>query len=274
MINDVFKTLGLREEETKVYLLLLEYGPKTVGTLAKTTGVKRPTLYVYLERLVTNGLVSQSLQRGVKIFTPEPAKKIYQLYERKISDLKKQQKSLDNIIPELEKLSGMSLLRPKMHFFEGQDGMELALQDHLSYPGFKISAFWSIKAALELTSPDFFHYLNIERIQKNMYHEVIWPANQKVDVKKYPFLGVGSEFKREIRVAPKDIEASMGYWIYSNKVLFMSSRAESYSFIIESSELVEMMLAQHRGIWGMSKPITPSKEDMKPFLDDLSTYIH
>ena len=61
----------------------------------------------------------------------------------------------------------------------------------------------------------------------------------------------------------------MGYWIYEHKVMFMTSRVERFGFIIESAELVEMMLNQHRVIWNMSAPITPSAADMKPFLDDL-----
>lgn len=269
MLNDIFKNLGLKEDEAKVYLCLLETGAKPVGALSKIIGIKRPTLYVYLEHLELVGLISQGIQSGVKIFIPEPAEKIRHLYERKIQDFQKQQKSLDTIIPELEKLSGLTMFRPKLQFFEGKDGIQSALLDHLSYPGCTIKAFWSIRATLEVTSPDFFHYLNIERIRKDMYHEVIWPANQTIEVKKFPFLGVGPEFKREIRVAPEGIESSMGYWIYSNRILFSSSRAESYSFIIESAELVQMMLAQHKGIWGISTPINPKKSDMQPFLNDL-----
>lgn len=269
MLQEIFETLDVKEEESKTYISLLEKGPSGAGELARSMGLPRPTVYGYLEKLVQVGLVTQSMRRGVKIFVPEPGDKIRVIYKRKIEDLKTKEKTLDQIIPELEKHAGLNLMRPRMQFFEGRDGIETALQDNLSYSNLTMRAFWSIKAAIEATSEDFFWYLNKERIKRNMSLRGIWPPEQAVDIKRFPFMGVGPEFKREIRVAPEGIDSSMGYWIYANKVLFASSRAESFCFIIESAELVQMMSNQHKVIWNLSKPIIPKASDMKPFLDDL-----
>ncbi len=269
MINDILKTLGFKDDEIKTYLCLIDVGPCAGGALAKTLGIARPSVYGYLERLVNGGLATQSLQRGVKIFTAESGEKIRSLYRRKIDDLQSQEKALDSIIPDLEARMGMSLMRPRIQIYEGRDGVETALQDHLHHPGIELRAFWSIKSAIEATSEDFFWYINKERIKRDIYFRAIWPPNQVVDVKKFPFMGVGDEFKREIRVAPEGTDSSMGYWIYANKVLFASSRTESFSYIIESAELFEMMSNQHKILWNISKAITSSKEDTKPFLDDL-----
>ena len=64
------------------------------------------------------------------------------------------------------------------------------------HPGTKIFGFWSIKAAIEATSEDFFWYHNKERIGRDIYMDVIWPPEQTIDVKRYPSLGVGEAFKR------------------------------------------------------------------------------
>ncbi|MEM7651009.1 MAG: hypothetical protein AAF204_02860, partial [Pseudomonadota bacterium] len=183
-------------------------------------------------------------------------------------DLRQKEKALDVVIPELEKRAGMNFMRPRIQFFDGRDGMETALQDFLLHENVHIYSFWSIKAAIEATSEDFFWYINKERLKKNIYIDAIWPRNQIIDVKRYPALGVGEEFKREIRIAPEGVESSMGYWAYANKVLFCTSSAESFSYIIESAELYEMIVNQHKVIWDLSAPITPAEQDMKPFLDD------
>ena len=73
-------------------------------------------------------------------------------------------------------------------------------------------------------------------------------------------MGWGAKFKREIRIAPKEAQFSLGYWIYGNKVAFLSSRQENYGFIIQSGELVETLLAQFELLWKISKPL---KFDMK-----------
>jgi sugar-specific transcriptional regulator TrmB len=269
MIEEIFETLGFKEEEAKVYLSLLDAGPSSAGDLAKVMGMKRPTLYGYLERLVKGGLVTQSLRHGVKVFVPEPGQRIRSLYKRKIEDLRSKEKSLDQVIPELEKRAGMSFMRPRIQIFEGRNGIETALQDNLSYSNSEMLAFWSIKSAIDVTSEEFFWWLNKERIKRNMSLKGIWPPNQFVEVKRYPFMGVGPEFKRDIRIAPEGTDSSMGYWIYANKVLFASSRAESFSYIIESAELVEMMSNQHKVLWDLSTPLQVAQADMKPFLDDL-----
>lgn len=249
--------------------MLLDTGPSSVGNLAKVIGLPRPTLYGYLDKLVKGGLVTQSIRQNVKTFVPESGGRIRTLYRRKIDELKTQEKELDNIIPNLEKRAGLKFMRPRIKHFEGRDGIETALQDHLSYQDTEMLAFWSIRSAIEATSEDFFWYINKERIRRNMYLKGIWPPNQVVEIKRYPFMGVGDDFKREIRIAPEGTGSSMGYWVYANKVLFASSNVESFSYIIESSELVEMMSNQHKLLWNLSAPITPKPEDMKPFLDDL-----
>lgn len=268
-IDEIFETLGFKEQEAKTYLSLLDTGASSGGDLAKKMGLPRPTVYGYLEKLVAGGLASLSMRRGVKIFVPEPGDKIRLLYKRKIEDLRTKEKSLDDVLPQLEKRLGMSLMRPRIQFFEGRDGIETALQDSLSYSEIKMLSFWSIKSAIEATSEDFFWYLNKERIKRRVWINAIWPFEQVVDIKRFPAMGAGPEFFREIRVAPKGIESTMGYWIYANKVLFASSRAESFCFIIESLELVQMMTAQHKVIWDISTPLKPKPSDMKPFLDDL-----
>src|ERR1700750_2470660 len=119
MINDIFQLVGFKEEEVKTYLFLLDRGACPAGDLAKHIKIPRPTLYGYLDRLVQGGLVSVSQKSGVKIYIPEPGDKIRRLYKRKIEELKDKEKSLDTILPALEKHAGATFLRPKMQFFEG-----------------------------------------------------------------------------------------------------------------------------------------------------------
>ncbi len=154
-MEKIFQTLQVNQEEARVYLSLLKFGAKPAGALAKITNIKRPTLYVYLERLSRVGLVSQSLDAGVKIFIPQPSEKIRQIFNKKISDLEKQKNSVEEFIQKIEIEDNTGYLQPRMQFFEGKSGIEAALEDHLSYSNCKIRAFWSIKAALEVTSPDF-----------------------------------------------------------------------------------------------------------------------
>lgn len=106
---------------------------------------------------------------------------------------------------------------------------------------------------IEILGPEFFKKHNKERIERNIYTQAIWPSLQTVTTSDYPFMGQGNAFKREIRIAPKNIHFSMGYWIYGNKAAFISSNKESFGFIIESKEFVQMLSSQFDVMWNISK---------------------
>jgi hypothetical protein len=72
-----------------------------------------------------------------------------------------------------------------------------------------------------------------------------------------------------VRLAPKEIDFSMGYWIYKNKVAMLSSTRERIGFIIESEEMIEMLKTQWKFIWAQSKPYKSRPEDYKDFLKSI-----
>jgi hypothetical protein len=122
---------------------------------------------------------------------------------------------------------------------------------------------------LDILSEDFFKNLNKERIRLKLKTRAIWPRKQIVNIKEHPYLGAGEKFFREIRIAPQEINFSMGYWIYGNKVAFISSKREAFGFIIESRELAETLSSQFEVIWKLSKPIRSKPEDVAPFFAEL-----
>ena len=269
MIEEIIKTLGFKDEEVVVYLALHDHGTQMASHLAELIKYKRPVTYVYLKNLIKGGLVKQGYSSSVKVFTAEPAEKLNILYSRKIDFLNKQKQSLNNILPEMQKRVKAQRLRPKLQIYEGRHGIESALEDILTYNDIKTYTVWSIDSAMKISSPEFFRYHNKERINKNIWIDGIWPEKQAVDPKYFPFMGTGKNFKRELRIAPHEIDTSMGYWIYANKVLCLSSKSESYAFTVESDEYVKMMQAQHKLIWRLSKHMPYEQIANSSFLNEL-----
>lgn len=269
MLNTLFVSLGISEDEVKAYLHLLEAGPATASALARTLGKPRPSMYGYLSRLQEKGLVSESSRSAVKNFAAEPPEKVMLLFKQKIEELESHQKEYRRLLPELQNKIPSRVSRPKFQIYDGEAGLQHVLKDMLLYRNIETCAFWPIESMIEILSPEFFRYHNKERIKNNIYTKAIWPIGQTVSIKKYPYLGTGKEFKREIRQAPKEIDFSMGYWIYGNKVAFISSRKESFGFIIESAELVEMLKVQFEVLWKLSKPLVINPKDTESFLKEL-----
>ncbi|HAE36703.1 TPA: hypothetical protein DCX66_00235 [Candidatus Nomurabacteria bacterium] len=267
MIDKTLEKLGLKDEEIKIFLYLLENGEQTAGNLAKKAGLPRPSLYGFLKNLQKNGIVIESQKNGIKTFLTCKEEQIKNILDEKIKELEKGKNEIHNLFFELQK--GNIITSPRLQFFEGKDGVSHVLKDILLYSNIETKTYWPIKAMLEILGEDFFRKLNKERIKRNIYNRAIWPQSQKVDIKKHPYLGVGENFLREIRLAPKEVEFSMGYWIYENKVVFVSSKKECFGFIIESKEFAEMLSSQFDSIWKQSKIISIPDKYTKKFLDDI-----
>lgn len=270
MIENILKLLNFDEYEVKSYLFLLEKGPLTAGALAKSLGVPRSSLYGFLKRLAEDNLIVESQKGGVKIFAAEPPEKINLLFGQKMEALQKAQNDYVKILPELKNRQGEKYQAPKFQVFEGAEELRNALKDILLYHDIETQAFWPQKKMVEVLGGEIFRYHNKQRIKNHVSVRAIWPQNQKVEIKKHPYFGSGEKFLREIRIAPPGIDFHMGYWIYGNKIVFISSALESFGFIIQSQEMVQMLKTQFEILWQISKPLLVKKEDAESFLDELS----
>ncbi len=255
----------------KTYLSLLDRGASTAGDLAKYMGVKRSSAYGYLERLLAAGLVSQSMRHGIKLFAAEPGERLQLVHRRKLEELQKQQTAFDKILPELAERSVMNLFRPRLQFYEGQEGVQRLNLDILEYQDLESYTMWPIKSMRDIMTPDFLYYHNKMRIRKNISIKAIWQRDQAIDFAKNapPDLGSGGRYIREIRLAPDPMKFTMGYWIYANKVAFLSSRSESFGFLIESAELTEILLSQHRTLWEISERVEIKPKGAQLFFDEV-----
>lgn len=254
MNHNFLEQLDIKDDEAQLFISLLEYGTQTVGELAKRNYLSRPSLYGLLRRLTELGLVIESQKNGVKVFTAATKEKAQQLLSQKISSLKEAQTDISLLYENTVKQE--TLGAPRFHLFEGKSGLENILNDMLLYRDIETKAYWPIKAMVDILGRDFFIEHNKERIRRNIYTEAIWPESQKLSIALHPYLGFGEEFLREIRIAPKDVSFTMGYWIYGKKAACISSKNESFGFIIESKEFVDMLSSQFKLVWDVSRRLS------------------
>lgn len=264
-LYDSLKILGLEKTEITIYRKILEFGSVSIGQLARHLKSPRTTLYGSMKRLIRIGLVRESLVNNVKTFYPEPLEKISALFDEQLQQIESSKQAFESLLPNLQQ-SQNDYQSPRYSFYEGVTGVQQVLKDMLLYRNLTSYAFWPIQEMIDILGPDFFHYLNKKRIQQKIYTKAIWPQGHTVELKDHPYLGVGGDFQREIRIAPPQIDFSMGYWMYGNKVAFVSSRKECFGFIIESREMVEMLLTQHNILWEMSTAINGDPQYTDPFL--------
>ena len=62
------KEAGLTDNESKVYLALIDLGPSLAGQIARKTGMHRRTVYDTIEMLIEKGLIGYIQKNNRKLF--------------------------------------------------------------------------------------------------------------------------------------------------------------------------------------------------------------
>ena len=256
-------------EHSDVYLALLEGGIMPAGNLAKKLNIPRSTIYGLLEDLAKCGLVLQNEKNNVKLWQAVDPEKIKTILNEKINGLEKTRSGFESMLESLKKSQKMDFMSPKFHYFEGADEMRRMLKDVLLYNDLETELCWPVKDITRVLGEEFLHDFNIKRIKSNIGIKVIWPIDKTGDVEKDIFLAPGKEVKREVKIAPDGVDFSMGYWAYGNKVMFMSSQAENFGFVVESKELRQLMKTQFEVLWNISNPLQLDSEAAKKFSSEV-----
>lgn len=252
-LKNLLGLFDLRDSEADLYQILLSHGMLGASELARQAGVSRTSVYDVLERLTSAGLVTETSQGGIKKFVVQPPEKIQLLLtekEARLAEAKKTVHELGQLYSHKQKTQ-----KPRLQLFESKEEVRQMMKDLLLYRDIEALAFWPVKRMLELLGTDFMAAFHRERAARNITLRVIWPAGQVLALAHHPYLAANAEQKRQIRVAPKAVDYSLGYSIYSNTVRFISSSKETFGFLVDSAELSGMMRSQFEMMWQVAKPL-------------------
>lgn len=266
-LHQQMEPLGITDEESRIYEHLLRTGTQTVSETARALRYPRPSMYGVVARLASRGIIIESFKNNVKYISAAHPEKVLGLLKQKIQETTQAYTDFEHLIPTLSPTTAHT---PQFQYYHGTEGLQFVLNDMLLKRDIATEAFWPIQSMIDLLSAKFFKHLNQERIQRNIHTRAIWPQSQIIDTEKHPYLGSGEKFLREIRIAPQQVDFTMGYWIYGDRVAFLSSNAEAYGFIVESPELTTMLRTQFDLVWNLSKPIKEKTNSaVEKFLDDI-----
>ncbi len=258
LLKKTFEELGLSAATHDVYMQLMEKGSRSAKQIADGLAIPRTSVYDHLKLLIQKGLVIEEHREGKKCFAIDDPQNLPKLIDGHIDSLKAERDHIIDILPSL--LKNPTSLDPKIRFYSGIEGVRHVLNDFKWQRNAKTMAMWPMSEMVALLGKEFFNDLNRRRIKQNVYVQGIWPHDKGIDTRDNPFIGTGPEFLRELRVAPKDMTWNIGYWIYGDKVAFISSQKEAFGFTIHSKDFSQLMKLQFETIWNQSRKIKPSRK--------------
>lgn len=267
MLETILQNLGIPEGSIRIYVRLLECGYSNARQLAENLNLPRPTVYDNLRLLINTGLVTEKEEDNKKLFGIDDVRNLQNLARTKIEKLKTSEQQIIDLLPNLGVTT--NTLQPKIKFYSGVDGIKQVLRDLLWYENIETLTMWPISEGIEILGKEYLENLNRRRIRQHISIKGIWPRDKKVDFKEYPFLGIREGHLRQLRLAPKKMTWNMSYWLYADKVAFISSQIENFGFVVHSRDFSELIRAQFEQIWKLSTPIKAPRGKTDSFLDSL-----
>ncbi len=261
MIENVLQNLGLTSKEIEVYLTALEIGTQPASVLARKVKIPRNTTRFILDKLVDKGWIRKATKANTQLYTPEePQNMVNQLERQRVEQnvlIDKKVEEVKSVMAELESRFRPTSTKPKVTFYEGNEGLVKVYEDTLSSSETlrSLASFDSLHGIL----PDYFKTY-FERRTKNKIHiRSIHPdtplARESTKHDK--------QVDRESRLVPADqYSFSPEIQIYDGK-LSITSLKEKLGIIIESREIYEAMAVAFELAWKEATRLDPRHKDKR-----------
>ena len=234
---NLLKSLNLTDAEAAVYLATLELGQATIQDLARKSNVKRSTIYTFIEKLKDAGLLYQTKKNKRVLYSASHPEQLIEIEKGRLAEL-------ESALPELLAMHNSSRTKPKVTFYEGENGIKEVYADTIKERE-NIVAWSDFDHMEKIMGKKFLDEYPKERAKKNIGFQTIarnTPVTRDIEKKNIgalrdmKFLQSG-EFKTEVN-------------IYGNKVAFMSFRsAEPFAVLIEDEGIAETLRLAWRELW-------------------------
>jgi len=255
MVEGVLKKVGLNEKEIQVYISLLELGSQPASVIGKKAKINRSTTYLILDNLMKRGFVNQHVRADVKYFSAADPQVIVQTMERDQIHMEETRKELVTMLPEFYSLSNPLSIKPRVRFYEGEEGVKRAMEDTLTSKETLLS--WDAMDCWLTSSPGLQkfikEYAKLRAEKHKIPVKVLVPdtalARQYL-LKDYPSLKDKMDPLMEIKWIPKGVRPFKNEInIYDDKVSIVSlAKNELIGIVIESHEIAQT----HRSIFDLA----------------------
>ncbi|HAT03577.1 MAG TPA: hypothetical protein DCS29_02245 [Candidatus Magasanikbacteria bacterium] len=235
--------LGFQENESRIYLAILELGSGTVTDISKVAGLNRTTGYDILERLCLYGMVHRSVTGKKRIYAAEPLSRLGHFLENKKKQAERRLEDLKHVLPDLQSVHKTEL-KPVIKFAEGTDAMQNLYLNILDAKS-TIYSILNLKNYAE-TFHEFGDYQLAERMKRGIKQKCL---TIDTDMSRwwYDKTYKGNKKREEntqYRWLPWDGRYSTGgeIMIFDDKVIGMLSRAsENVAFEITSQTVSDFL---------------------------------
>lgn len=241
--SNILNSLSLTEAQASVYLAALELGESNMQDLSRKSGIKRTSIYNFIDTLKERGLITETTKNKRKIYSAVDPQALLEIQKSRITEF-------ERTIPELLAVQKRSSKKPRVAFFEGKEGMKEVYLDMLKDKN-DIIAYEDIEHMMA-TLGTFFSEYPKERAKRNIPFRSITRDSKEAR----------TVVKSNIKLLRKSKLLKSADWkteinIYGNKVAMMSLRSRRpFAVVIEDADIAETLRIAWNELWDrLDEPI-------------------
>lgn len=244
--QELFQSLGLAQNEAKIYETLIREGDSPVGRISEKSGVHRRNVYDSLNRLMEKGLAIEIVESKENQYQAVEPRKLYEVLHEKME-------SLDHALPDLERLYLNTPAEYRVQTYRGKEGWKQYMRDILKVgkPFYSIGAqgAW-LDERVKSFFPGFVEQMNKKHIE--MHHLFDYEVYES----KHPILKlVGKHYK----FLPKAYSTTSGIDIFGDRVNVMHQQhlgkvgtdEEIIFTVIKNQNLADSFRTWFQFMWDM-----------------------
>ena len=239
-ILTLFESIGLSENEAKVYFAMLGGGPSNVQKIARSSGVKRTTIYQILESLKDQGLCRVELTGLKQKFVAEDPAKLEAVVEAK-------SRALKDTIPALRSLYVSDESASSVKYYQGMraiQGIYTDLLKNIKSGDFYLAVFDAEKWD-KIESGDFLMKHVEERAKLNVKTRLLMQDSEKARWRKQ----YEKNFNEEVKILPADSALDVDLVVTPNKLVMFQLQEPFVAFVIENKSAIRMQKQLFDIIW-------------------------
>jgi sugar-specific transcriptional regulator TrmB len=226
---------GLTENESKVYVTLLELGPSHAGLISRKSGLHRRVVYDTIEMLIQKGLIGYIIKNNVKLFQASNPERILELLEEK-------EQYVNEIMPQMLSLFSKTKEKEETNFYKGKNGLKTVFEEQLAV-GKEILILGASPLAYEILQ-FYFKWFDKRRVENRIKARIIFNKTERKP--RIPY--------SEIRFLPEKYSSPLAVNIYGDKVaIILWSKEKPFAVVITQKEIADGYRKHFELMWKIAK---------------------
>jgi HTH-type transcriptional regulator, sugar sensing transcriptional regulator len=254
MFNEQLQKIGLTKTQASVLDCLFESGEAKARDIARKINHPRGVVYKALEELLALELVEKNeKEKQIARWQAVHPRNLEKVVEAKERELTENKKILEGMLPQLSSSYNLTLNKPGVRFYEGEEGLEKVLYDTLSSKD-EVYLFLNREA---MEKEDIFNEINEEYKNRRIRAGV---KKKIIRVGKKPELTFGTSNEKydaltEIRYLEKESSPfKANIHIYDGKISYLiMDNAKIIGILVEDKNIATLNKAWFEMLWDLAK---------------------